>query len=469
MKNIFLLISIGLLPFTATFGQGDPVGDCVTAIQGCKAELIAFAKDFLPQVPADCKYWNGDCSITGEIWRNGSVSFGTNKSFSTYKNEPFKLTVYGGIIGEELQICKTAWCDYVFDDSFRLAPLRDVSSYVNSQKHLPGCTPGGVIEKQAGFYLDEQTPQQQQKLEEVFLYLMDLDDRITVLKNKYGGASENFPEPLKTEDSPIVQSLSDQDPETSTATVDCYEISAASSSSAKDGLVGLRITGATGPFNISWPEQGGGSILHVNCEDNLIRIPNLKSGSYTFTVKEAVSLTVLGSCTVTINVSASSLCDEIGSRGRCTNELLSILTGEFNKDRPSCIQWGGEACSNNGPIFRTGNVCIGTSVGKSGFSLAVSGGIMTDKFRVELCSGNWCDYVFDPEYQLMPLAEVKKYVQTQNSLPGMVTQNEITKEGGYELKSVKLDQQVKIEEAYLHLIQLDKEIKKLHQSLQDKQ
>lgn len=463
MKNIILLILASLLYYSPLKAQSDPDVECTEAVEKCKSEIIAFAKDFLGDVPKDCKYWKGDCGIAGEIWRNGSVSLGTSKNYSTWKNEYFKLTVLGGITTEQLQICKAAWCDYVFEDSFNLKSLPEVAMFIDKNKHLPDCTPGGTIEKQAGFYLDEQTPQQQQKIEEAYLHLIALNDRVAVLKQKLN------PQVNPINNSAVLNVVKHEatakHPE-AVVELECSEISPASSNTALDGLAGIRITGAQGPFQISWPEYGGGGISNVDCEDYLIRIPNLAAGTYTLTVKNADG--VVGTCTLTITVSPPpSLCDYLGNRSRCRGELMALLMAEFDKNRPECTQWGGEACSNTTPIFRVGNVNIGTSVGKSGYNLAVAGGIMTDKFRVELCEGTWCDYVFEPEYHLTPLSDIKQFIKTHKSLPGMITQGEVTKEGGYELKTVKKEQQVKIEEAYLHLIEMDRTIQQLNQSLQD--
>ncbi|MBK6996540.1 MAG: hypothetical protein IPH31_17000 [Lewinellaceae bacterium] len=88
---------------------------------------------------------------------------------------------------------------------------------------------------------------------------------------------------------------------------------------------------------------------------------------------------------------------------------------------------------------------------------------MTDKLRVELCERGvgWCDYVFDKGYPLQTLLEVESFIKKNKHLPGSVTQNEVTENGGFEMRSVKLDHQKKIEEAYLHLIALDKKKQEL--------
>ncbi|HAD12841.1 MAG TPA: hypothetical protein DCF33_10445, partial [Saprospirales bacterium] len=48
------------------------------------------------------------------------------------------------------------------------------------------------------------------------------------------------------------------------------------------------------------------------------------------------------------------------------------------------------------------------------------------------------------------------YIQEHRHLPGTISQSEVVEEGGFEVRNVKLDHQIKIEEAYLHLIELNK-------------
>jgi hypothetical protein len=412
----------------------------------------------------DCKYWNGDCTATGEIWRSGFVALGGRNNYVSSKAKFFQLAVTNGITSEQLKICKTAWCDYVFDDTFYLKPLPDVASFIEAKKHLPGCTPGSIIEEQDGFDLHEQTIQQQAKIEEAFLHLIQLDERVDKLNKKLHANKTNestapkifTPAPII--DKPIREKLENA------VVIECFEITPATSNVALDGLAGIIITGATGPFKITW---GLGGVLENIICDGMIRIPYIKAGSYTFRVFDSNGI-YLGACSTTINIDplSSSFCSSILSRGACNSAIMNLVEGEFNTEKRLCKQWLGDQCSNIKPIYRLGSVCIGTSVGKSGFNLAVAGGIVTDKFRVELCEGMWCDYVFDPKYNLIPLQEVKKYVLKNKSLPNMINQDKITADGGYELKSAKMEQQVKIEEAYLHIIELNKNINELNNKLQ---
>lgn len=463
MKNIICAIILFLAPFARGIAQvntpetvnNGPSEACTMLINNCGDEIIEFAKNFVPPAGPDCKLWNGSCDTDGEIWRNGAVSLGTAAPATTTNGFAPKLIVNGGITTEQLQICQVGWCDYVFDDTFRLQPLKSVAAFIRDNKHLPGCTAGPVLESMHGFFLDEQTVQQQQKIEEAYLHLIHTDERIATLNRRYTQARDAGLSFARVDPGPEVA----ENPKQRPVNVVCSAIKAASGPSIPDGIAGITISGAPPPYSISWL---GGQLPNVSCE-GLIRIPHLLPGTYTFTVKDAQGFTI-GSCTTTIGISQTSICDVLEEE-ECQAAILDLLIDAFANDKSTCKQWEGGDCDKDGLIYRTGNVAIGTSIGKSGYSLAVAGGILTDNFKIQLCTGAWCDYVFDPEYPLMPLQDVKAHVEKYKSLPGMATQADINREGGYEMKTVKLDQQEKIEEAFLHLIQLKKKINQINQSL----
>ncbi|WP_315816573.1 hypothetical protein [Paraflavitalea speifideaquila] len=61
-----------------------------------------------------------------------------------------------------------------------------------------------------------------------------------------------------------------------------------------------------------------------------------------------------------------------------------------------------------------GNVSIGTNDSR-GFKLAVNGSAIFTSARVKL-EQNWPDYVFEKDYQLMPLADLEKIYSKEQSL-----------------------------------------------------
>ncbi|MBB6499644.1 hypothetical protein [Pedobacter cryoconitis] len=107
-----------------------------------------------------------------------------------------------------------------------------------------------------------------------------------------------------------------------------------------------------------------------------------------------------------------------------------------------------------------GNVGIGTS-NPQGHKLAVNGDIIATSVIVKLY-GNWPDYVFKPTYHLPLLTEVKAYIDHNQRLPDMPSEQEVTKEGINLGEIVKL-QTKKIEELTLYLIEKEQQINEINE------
>jgi hypothetical protein len=166
-------------------------------------------------------------------------------------------------------------------------------------------------------------------------------------------------------------------------------------------------------------------------------------------------------CFVTKSIEVPDLCPLDCSKNvdNCRPEWEQFVLQTYAKDR--CKIWDTD-CNTTSTIRRSGKVALGPNLRTvpDGFNLAVQGGVIANEVKVKLCSnGQWCDYVFDSKYKLMPLLEVNNYIQQNKRLPNMPSTADIDKEGGYEMKKLTLLQQEKIEEAYLHLIKLEEQIK----------
>ena len=427
------------------------LNECVDFVENCSEPLVNFAKTIVPDL-SDCKYWDGPCTTDSKIWRSGAVSLGTNIHPSGYK-----LAVKGGITTEALQLCLPAWCDYVFEDSFRLRPLSEVEAFINANKHLPGCTPGSVIEKQEGVSLEIETVNQQEKIEEIFLHLIAAQKRLDKLESQLPGSTERGNPQTQTPVAALAAETIETRPAVPLTQVECFEISPAHMYTPS-GTGGVSITPGGGPFNITWQ---GGTLTNIMCE-NVIKIPNLFAGTYYLNISGPAG--GIGSCVLTITNDPWADCG-IFDDPWCKKAVLDKLEEENLFAPSTCKQWEGDPCSHSEGIHREGNVCIGTTNLRAGFNFAVNGGIVTDKFRIELCSGSWCDYVFDPNYPLASLYEVEQHIRAYKRLPGTISQNDVSRDGGFEVGSVKLDQQEKIEEAYLHLINLKKKAVRLKKEL----
>jgi hypothetical protein len=116
---------------------------------------------------------------------------------------------------------------------------------------------------------------------------------------------------------------------------------------------------------------------------------------------------------------------------------------------------------DNGNSRFLGKVQIGSlrpTTTYTNYALAVDGDIVCKKQVVQI--GDWADYVFAPNYSLMTLNEVAKFVTAKKHLPGMPSQEEIV-QNGLDLGAMQKLQQQKIEELTLYIIQQQKQIEQL--------
>jgi hypothetical protein len=114
-----------------------------------------------------------------------------------------------------------------------------------------------------------------------------------------------------------------------------------------------------------------------------------------------------------------------------------------------------------------GRVAIGTSdtpadldqgsTDISTYRLYVEGGILTKEVRVREL---WADYVFAPEYHLLSLPQVETFIAENGHLPNTPSARDVAAQG-INLGAATVNQQEKIEELYLHLIELNKRLEKL--------
>lgn len=120
----------------------------------------------------------------------------------------------------------------------------------------------------------------------------------------------------------------------------------------------------------------------------------------------------------------------------------------------------------NGAITLNGKVGINTENTTNGFALAVDGGIISTEvyvMRVE----NWPDYVFNKDYELMSLSDLKLFIETHHHLPNLPSEEEI-QENGYEISEMQSLLLQKIEELTLHILKQEERISQLENELNKK-
>jgi hypothetical protein len=93
----------------------------------------------------------------------------------------------------------------------------------------------------------------------------------------------------------------------------------------------------------------------------------------------------------------------------------------------------------------------------TGYTLYVKGGMVAEKIKVALID-NWPDYVFKKDYALTPLSMVEAHIMEKGYLHKSKSAEQIEKDGIDVAETAKA-QQEKIEELFLHLIDMDKRLK----------
>ncbi len=94
----------------------------------------------------------------------------------------YSLYVKGGILTEELRV-RTGWADYVFDSGYELMSLSEVEKYISENGHLPNVPSAEQVSEQ-GIEVGDMTRIQQEKIEELTLYIIELQKQLTELNKK---------------------------------------------------------------------------------------------------------------------------------------------------------------------------------------------------------------------------------------------------------------------------------------------
>lgn len=80
--------------------------------------------------------------------------------------------------------------------------------------------------------------------------------------------------------------------------------------------------------------------------------------------------------------------------------------------------------------------------------------------RIKLDTDTWADYVFDANYNLMPLHELRTFIQTENHLPNVPSQEEVV-ENGVDLGQMNVILLEKVEELTLYLLEQNEKLEAL--------
>ena len=121
------------------------------------------------------KFFTGG-NVRMVIKQDGNVGIGLNTPTT-------KLDVAGTIRAHEVKVCLSQGCDYVFADNYNLMTLSDLSSFIQTNRHLPEVAPAAQMEAD-GISISEMSALLLKKVEELTLYVIELEKKNNTLESR---------------------------------------------------------------------------------------------------------------------------------------------------------------------------------------------------------------------------------------------------------------------------------------------
>jgi len=105
--------------------------------------------------------------------------------FGNNNSDPklFEITYRGAVYAREIFVTVGNFPDYVFKKGYKLAPLQEVEKYLTEKQHLKNMPSAKEVEKD-GANLGEIVRVSVEKIEEIHLYMIQMDKKITALEKE---------------------------------------------------------------------------------------------------------------------------------------------------------------------------------------------------------------------------------------------------------------------------------------------
>ncbi|MCF6130428.1 hypothetical protein L1S35_12150 [Flavobacterium sp. AS60] len=219
-----------------------------------------------------------------------------------------------------------------------------------------------------------------------------------------------------------------------------------------------------------------GNVLHIS-NGNSVVLPNhgpqsitqngaivtLSNGGGSITLQSTIvtagnNVSILGNGTAGTPYVVSSTDTSLYADNGNINPATTVNGNRVVSMNGSNIWFNSAPTEPNGKIYIGSNASYPSTTGN--YKLFVEGGILTEKVKVALRStANWADYVFEKNYDLMPLKNVEEYIAKHKHLPGIDSASELAK-NGLDLAEMQAKHMAKIEEMMLYIIEQNKTIEK---------
>ena len=135
---------------------------------------------------------NATCTNGGStrlvVKNDGTVWVGDGSG--SQKSSSVILNVDGHMRAREVIVNMSNWPDYVFESSYILIPLDSVQVYIDSTGHLPNVPSANEVQTN-GLNVAEMNAVLMRKMEEMQLYILQLNTRIKELEAKATETEQN--------------------------------------------------------------------------------------------------------------------------------------------------------------------------------------------------------------------------------------------------------------------------------------
>ncbi|WP_082994807.1 MULTISPECIES: hypothetical protein [Aquimarina] len=109
--------------------------------------------------------------------QTGNVGIGTTNTGS------HRLAVEGSIGAREMVVEAGTWSDFVFYDDYKLPTLKEVENHIKENRHLKDIPSASEVQEN-GIFLGEMDAKLLQKIEELTLYIIEINKRVDELEKE---------------------------------------------------------------------------------------------------------------------------------------------------------------------------------------------------------------------------------------------------------------------------------------------
>lgn len=149
----------------------------------------------LPETEVNDKLWveasNSSTPLIFGDFIGDKVGINTTNLINTIGGQDisnYTLYVEGGMLADQVRV-RTEWADYVFKQEYDLKSISELEDFISQNGHLPNCpTENEVLE--AGIEIGSITKIQQEKIEELTLYIIEQDRQFKDLRKEFDELKE---------------------------------------------------------------------------------------------------------------------------------------------------------------------------------------------------------------------------------------------------------------------------------------